>query len=211
MCRRRRKSGFSEASLNRSDVAVSPNDDKLDEMLRNQIAKMRRSAQSGGRHVLDVVCEKEGFSFVDAMGERRVIPYKNKQEVGGRTGQCEERSTEDDQRQCRSGEDARGDDERQNASCKEGISGRKERSAYAVGQQRPARAMCREKEQEPQVWVSGIKEQGLKSKEDFGNTKDFGEKNETVVEKRGSGSDGGEIIESISEIEDICHRPDTSR
>ena len=80
----------------------------------------------------------------------------------------------------------------------EGISGRKERSAYAVEQQRPASAICSEKDQEPQVWVSvDNKEQGLKTIKENHKIETRVEKNETFVEKTGSGSEGGEIVESI--------------
>ena len=97
-----------------------------------------------------------------------MIQYKNKKNHGGRTGQCEERSTEDDHDKCRSGQGVRVDDYGHHARCEEGISGREERSAYAVtNQRRVASAICN-KEQEPQVWVSGIdKEQGLKSVEEY--------------------------------------------
>ena len=57
---------------------------------------------------------------------------RKKKDDGGRTGQCEERSTEDDHDKCRSGEGVRVDDDGHHAKCKEGSSGRKERSAYAV-------------------------------------------------------------------------------
>ena len=95
-------------------MAVRPNAN--DVTLKQAIQRVKeKSLRSGRMMVLDVTCEKDGFSFVNAQGKRQTIQYKKKKENGGRTGQCEERSTEDDHRKCRSGKDARVVDERHHA------------------------------------------------------------------------------------------------
>ena len=54
----------------------------LDAILQEEIRRLKdRGKETSKIHVLDIVCEKQGFSFQNARGQRQMIAYRNPKEA----------------------------------------------------------------------------------------------------------------------------------